>query len=51
MAEKLKARFPGLQVVGTYCPPFRELTPEEDLQVVRMINAARPISCGSDWGW
>lgn len=38
----LQARFPGLQVVGTYSPPFRPLTPEEDEQIVTMINAAAP---------
>lgn len=42
MAEKLKEQIPGLQVVGTYCPPFRELTASEDEQVVKMINDARP---------
>ncbi len=42
MAAKLEARFPGLQVVGTYCPPFRELTPAEDDAVVKMINEAKP---------
>jgi N-acetylglucosaminyldiphosphoundecaprenol N-acetyl-beta-D-mannosaminyltransferase len=42
MANKLQAQFPGLQVVGTYCPPFRALSPEEDAQVVAMINATRP---------
>ena len=42
MAEKLKAQYPDLQVVGTYCPPFRAMTPEEDEQVVQMINATRP---------
>ncbi len=42
MAQKLKERFPNLQVVGTYCPPFRELTADEDAQVVQMINDARP---------
>lgn len=42
MARKLQQRFPGLNVVGTYCPPFRELTPEEDDAVVKMINDARP---------
>ena len=42
MAENLKGQFPGLQVVGTYCPPFRDLTPSEDEQVVKMINDARP---------
>lgn len=42
MAAKLKERFPDLQVVGTYCPPFRDLTVEEDALVVQMINDARP---------
>jgi len=42
MAEKLKAQFPGLQVVGTHCPPFRAVTPEEDEQIVQAINAAKP---------
>ena len=42
MSEKLKEQFPQLQVVGTYCPPFRELTEQEDEDVVRMINECRP---------
>jgi N-acetylglucosaminyldiphosphoundecaprenol N-acetyl-beta-D-mannosaminyltransferase len=46
VAEKLKDILvkcvPGLQVVGTFCPPFREMTPAEDSAVVDMINAARP---------
>lgn len=33
---------PGLQVVGTYCPPFRPLTAEEDQMVVEAVNKARP---------
>src|SRR5690606_14031939 len=35
-AELLK-RFPGLDIVYAYSPPFRQLTPEEDEQVVRDI--------------
>jgi N-acetylglucosaminyldiphosphoundecaprenol N-acetyl-beta-D-mannosaminyltransferase len=46
VGEKLKdilvKSAPGLQVAGTYCPPFREMTPEEDRAAVDMINAARP---------
>ena len=42
LAEKLGQRFPGLKVVGTYSPPFRPLTPEEDQQIVDMINEADP---------
>ena len=36
------SRFPGLEVAGTYCPPFRELTPEEDEAAVEAINRSRP---------
>jgi len=42
MAVKLKEQFPQLNVVGTYCPPFRALTPAEDDDVVAMINATQP---------
>jgi N-acetylglucosaminyldiphosphoundecaprenol N-acetyl-beta-D-mannosaminyltransferase len=42
LAERLQCRFPGLQVVGTYSPPFRPLSPEEDAELVRQVNAARP---------
>ncbi|HNY26112.1 MAG TPA: WecB/TagA/CpsF family glycosyltransferase [Candidatus Sumerlaeota bacterium] len=42
LAARLTERFPGLQVAGTYCPPFRPLAPEEDEEVVRLINAACP---------
>lgn len=42
LAERLGARFPGLRVVGTFSPPFRPLTLEEDEKVVRMINGASP---------
>ena len=34
-------QFPGLQVVGSYCPPFRPLTEEEAARVVEMINQSR----------
>ena len=42
MAQRLLERFPGMVCVGTYCPPFRPLTPEEDAAVVQRINEARP---------
>ena len=38
LAHRLTARFPGLRIAGTWTPPFRPLTPEEDAEVVRMIN-------------
>jgi N-acetylglucosaminyldiphosphoundecaprenol N-acetyl-beta-D-mannosaminyltransferase len=42
LIERLQARFPGLQVVGSYTPPFRPLEPEERETVIRIINAADP---------
>jgi N-acetylglucosaminyldiphosphoundecaprenol N-acetyl-beta-D-mannosaminyltransferase len=42
LAVQLRSRFPGLQVAGTYSPPFRPLTPEEDREVVERINSSQP---------
>ena len=42
LVENLRARYPNLVCAGTYTPPFRELRPEEDDEVVARINAARP---------
>jgi len=40
LREQLVERFPDIQVVGTYTPPFRELTPDEDEAVVAEIDAS-----------
>lgn len=44
VAEELAAlyrmRFPGLIVAGTYCPPFRPLTAEEDREVIATIESS-----------
>jgi N-acetylglucosaminyldiphosphoundecaprenol N-acetyl-beta-D-mannosaminyltransferase len=42
LKEVLMTAHPELDVVGTLCPPFRELTPDEDRAMVAAINAARP---------
>ncbi|MBN1816163.1 MAG: WecB/TagA/CpsF family glycosyltransferase [Sedimentisphaerales bacterium] len=46
VAEKLIKvlcnKYPGLNVGGYFCPPFRELSICEDDQVIRTINKARP---------
>ena len=42
LAERLRSRFPGLRIVGSFSPPFRPLTAEEDVEVVNRINDARP---------
>lgn len=41
LRDVLTRAHPGLQVVGTCCPPFRPLTAEEDAEVVQRINDAR----------
>ncbi|QOY86254.1 WecB/TagA/CpsF family glycosyltransferase [Paludibaculum fermentans] len=42
LVSRLRERFSGLNVCGTICPPFRELTPLEDADLVEQINAANP---------
>jgi N-acetylglucosaminyldiphosphoundecaprenol N-acetyl-beta-D-mannosaminyltransferase len=42
LTARLKARFPGLLVAGTYAPPFRELTPDEERGLREQVLAARP---------
>jgi N-acetylglucosaminyldiphosphoundecaprenol N-acetyl-beta-D-mannosaminyltransferase len=41
LARRLCARFPGLRVAGTFSPPFRALTPDEDADIVSAINRSR----------
>ena len=38
----LTGRFPGLQVVGTFEPPFRPLDPQEERSLVQQVEAAAP---------
>jgi N-acetylglucosaminyldiphosphoundecaprenol N-acetyl-beta-D-mannosaminyltransferase len=42
LALRLQERFPGLQVAGIESPPFRQLTPAEDQEMLERIRAARP---------
>jgi len=42
LAMKLSFDYPGLQVAGTYCPPFRQLSEKEDQAVIDQINTAKP---------
>jgi N-acetylglucosaminyldiphosphoundecaprenol N-acetyl-beta-D-mannosaminyltransferase len=41
LAARLSERFPGLQVAGTFSPPFRALTADEDADVIARINASQ----------
>ena len=42
LAQKLKAKFPKLEVAGTYTPPFRALNADEEKKLQEQICAARP---------
>jgi N-acetylglucosaminyldiphosphoundecaprenol N-acetyl-beta-D-mannosaminyltransferase len=42
LKKNLEMKYPGHKIVGTFSPPFRPLTPEEDEKVVKMINDAQP---------
>jgi N-acetylglucosaminyldiphosphoundecaprenol N-acetyl-beta-D-mannosaminyltransferase len=46
VAEELKARmgrrFPGLNVVGTHCPPFRPLEPDEKDRLIEKVDGLAP---------
>jgi N-acetylglucosaminyldiphosphoundecaprenol N-acetyl-beta-D-mannosaminyltransferase len=41
-SDRLQRKYPGLKIVGAYSPPFRELTQEEDAQILETINRANP---------
>lgn len=38
----LQQRFPGLQIVGTYTPPFRCLNPQEESEFITQVRECRP---------
>ncbi|MEQ9619034.1 MAG: WecB/TagA/CpsF family glycosyltransferase [Deltaproteobacteria bacterium] len=42
LMENLSGSCPGAQFVGGYSPPFRQLTEDEDREIVEMINAHEP---------
>lgn len=42
LAARLEAQSPGLQIAGTFCPPFREMTPGEIDGMIETMNAAKP---------
>jgi len=42
LRDKLTARFPRLQVVGCYTPPFRPLNPDEERDLQKRVQAAKP---------
>lgn len=42
LKESLIRRFPSIIIVGSYSPPFRAVTKEEDEEICRNINSSKP---------
>src|SRR3954462_5612537 len=42
LALNLRRDNPGIRIVGGYSPPFRDLEPHEETELVKRINADRP---------
>lgn len=42
LEERVRETYPGIKVVGTFSPPFRTVTVEEDEAIIETINAAKP---------
>ena len=42
LAEKLRAKFPGLNVAGTFTPPFRPLTAAEETKFQELVRNLQP---------
>lgn len=42
LKNNLKKEYPKLEIAGVYAPPFRQLTKEEDKEIIQKINEAAP---------
>jgi N-acetylglucosaminyldiphosphoundecaprenol N-acetyl-beta-D-mannosaminyltransferase len=42
LALSMRRKHPGIQIVGGYSPPFRDLTEEEETALAAQINSHRP---------
>jgi N-acetylglucosaminyldiphosphoundecaprenol N-acetyl-beta-D-mannosaminyltransferase len=42
LAAELRSKVPGLQIVGTYTPPFRPLNPSEEAELAAMVAETKP---------
>lgn len=42
LAQRLQERFPGLDVVGTYTPPFRPLNASEERELEALVDQTKP---------
>ena len=41
LGRRFRKRFSGVQIVGTYCPPYRPLTEDEEQEVIVQVREAR----------
>jgi len=46
LADRLRADYPGLEVVGAFSPPYRELTEREEAEVIALVDGS-----GADIVW
>jgi N-acetylglucosaminyldiphosphoundecaprenol N-acetyl-beta-D-mannosaminyltransferase len=42
LKASLESRIPGVRIIGVYTPPFRALTPEEELDFIQTISTLKP---------
>jgi N-acetylglucosaminyldiphosphoundecaprenol N-acetyl-beta-D-mannosaminyltransferase len=42
LTDRLSQMYPGLQIAGTFTPPFRTLSSQEDQAIVDEINSTKP---------
>ncbi len=42
LTSRLNDQFPGMRIAGSYSPPFRPLSAEENEEIIRRINRANP---------
>lgn len=42
LRTNLHSQYPRLQIVGSYSPPFRPLTADEDDEILRRVHSAKP---------
>ena len=42
LAQKLKAKFPKLEIAGTFTPPFRALTADEEIKLQAQVRELKP---------
>ncbi len=42
LRRRLEEKFPGLNITGTYTPPFRALTAGEEAELIRTVGALKP---------